>query len=168
MSTEEYPVWESMNQEMQSAIKSRETKALQQLLSRLSCKLRMSQHTFEFKTSQNIEIYLEPISSISKLPVEISFPEDTSNSPYRSLIMFTKGDQPQYLGKPIHQPGINGPKIRTKTYPDGLNFMFRCPSYRLRETGVQLRYQILFPKIKFSMFVKYRMCVDRTRKPNCL
>ena len=99
MSTEDYPVWESMNHEMQSAIKTRETKALQQLLSRLSCKLRMSQHTFEFKTSQNIEIYLEPISSISKLPVEISFPEDTSNSPYRSLIMFTKGDQPQYLGK---------------------------------------------------------------------
>ena len=168
MSTEEYPVWESMNQEMQSAIKSRETKALQQLLSRLSCKLRMSQHTFEFKTSQNIEIYLEPISSISKLPVEISFPEDTSNSPYRSLIMFTKGDQPQYLGKPTHQPGIDRPEIRTKPYADGLNFIFRSPSYRLWETRVELRDQILFPKIKFPVFVKYRMCVDRTRKPNCL
>ena len=159
MSTEEYPVWESMNQEMQSAIKSRETKALQQLLSRLSCKLRMSQHTFEFKTSQNIEIYLEPISSISKLPVEISFPEDTSNSPYRSLIMFTKGDQPQYLGKPI-KSGIQGLKRWTKRNLDSLKRIFRCPSYRLRKTRLQLRYQILFPKIKFSMFAEYRMCVD--------
>ena len=150
-----------MNQEMQSAIKSRETKALQQLLSRLSCKLRMSQHTFEFKTSQNIEIYLEPISSISKLPVEISFPEDTSNSPYRSLIMFTKGDQPQYLGKLFHQPLPS--KIASS-----VKCIFRCPSYRLRETCVELRYQILVPKIEFPMFVKYRMCVDRTRKSNCL
>ena len=46
--------------------------------------------------------------------------------------------------------------------------IFRCPSYRLRETRFKLRYQILVPKIEFPMFVKYRMCVDRTRKSNCL
>ena len=134
MSTEDYPVWESMNHEMQSAIKTRETKALQQLLSRLSCKLRMSQHTFEFKTSQNIEIYLEPISSISKLPVEISFPEDTSNSPYRSLIMFTKGEQPQYLGELKFAENF----ILTEFGWPIKNVYFRCPPYRLRETSFKL------------------------------
>ena len=67
-------------------------------------------------------------------------------------------------------PITNSPHIsyQPEKLPSSVKFIFRCPSYRLRETRVELRYQILVPKIEFSMFAEYRMCVDRTRKPNCL
>jgi len=92
--------WESMNSTMKNKIRSRETKIVQQLLSRLSCKLRMDSHTFQFSDSDNMNIYLEPAGTVnSALPVEIEFPDDTSNSPYRSLIKINRDDGEEYLGK---------------------------------------------------------------------
>ena len=89
-----------MSPEMKKLIQSRQTKILQSLLSRMSCKLRSEERFYEYTQSPHIAIYLEPVdrSGISRLPIEINFPDDTSSSSYRSLIKLTQGDGFEYLG----------------------------------------------------------------------
>ena len=62
----------------------------------------MNTNTFEYSDSDNMNIYLEPIGTVnSALPVQIQFPDDTSNSPYRSLDKINREDGEEYLGKII-------------------------------------------------------------------
>ena len=90
----------SMTNEMRATIRSRETKLIQSLLSRLSCKLRMDKRYFEFVDSANIAIYLEPVGDDSQFPIDITFPADTSSTSYRSLIRLNPHQAgSEYLGE---------------------------------------------------------------------
>lgn len=60
----------------------------------------MGKSYYEFVDSSDLAIYLEPVESeASKFPIEISFPEDTSSSSYRSLIRLNPHQAgSEYLG----------------------------------------------------------------------
>ena len=90
----------SSSGDLAATTKTRQTELLQSLLSRLSCKLRMGKSYYEFVDSSDLAIYLEPVeNTASKFPIEISFPEDTSSSSYRSLIRLNPHQAgSEYLG----------------------------------------------------------------------
>ena len=125
-----------MTVEMASMVRARETRLIQSLLSRLSCKLRMDKRYFEFVDSANVAIYLEPVGAESQFPIDINFPDDTSSTSYRSLIKLNPAEPgSEYLGE--------FDQITTWKLTKFIN---RFAPLGLRATSVKLRDRVHFPR----------------------